>query len=162
MPITFNCPTCDHRIKAPNLPGKLVNCAGCGRSVVIPGLEESESVDVAEVDEPRKTKESSRERHCPFCDEVIRPDAKKCRYCGEILDPPEAVAIRRSRRREPEVGFHCPFCQANDPPEVRSKISTAGWVIFVVLLIGCFPLCIIGLFIKEDYRVCSSCGIKLG
>jgi hypothetical protein len=45
---------------------------------------------------------------------------------------------------------------------VRRRISTAGWVVFVALLLFCFPLSIIGLFIKEDYRVCSSCGIKLG
>ena len=59
-------------------------------------------------------------------------------------------------------GFRCVYCGTSRPPEVCSKISTAGWVLFVVLLISCFPLCVIGLFIKEDYRVCSSCGIKLG
>jgi TM2 domain-containing membrane protein YozV len=26
-------------------------------------------------------------RTCPFCAEVIQPAAKKCRHCGEILDP---------------------------------------------------------------------------
>ncbi len=60
------------------------------------------------------------------------------------------------------IGFRCPFCQSGLPPRVKSKISTAGWVVFVVLLIACFPLSIIGIFIKEDYRVCSSCGTKLG
>jgi hypothetical protein len=61
-----------------------------------------------------------------------------------------------------DLGFRCPFCRSSYPPEVKRKISTAGWVTFVVLLVLCFPLCVIGLFIKEDYRVCSSCGIKLG
>ena len=60
------------------------------------------------------------------------------------------------------TGFRCPFCQSTHPPQVKSKISTAGWVMFVVLLIACFPLCVVALFIKEDYRVCSSCGTKLG
>ncbi len=58
--------------------------------------------------------------------------------------------------------FNCPFCSSNSPPIRKQKISTAGWVLFVILLIGCFPLCVIGLFITEDHRVCSDCGITLG
>ena len=27
------------------------------------------------------------ERRCPYCDEVINFNAKKCKHCGEILDP---------------------------------------------------------------------------
>jgi hypothetical protein len=76
-----------------------------------------------------------------------------------LLIPPPPT--KRFPRGFP-AGFRCPFCQSTHPPEVKSRISTAGWVTFILLLIFCFPLCIIGLFIKEDYRVCSSCGIKLG
>ena len=65
------------------------------------------------------------------------------------------------RGSRPAVGFRCPFCQSNLAPKVKRKISTAGWVTFTSLLIFCFPLCIIGLFIKDEYRVCRSCGIKL-
>jgi lipopolysaccharide-induced tumor necrosis factor-alpha factor len=67
-----------------------------------------------------------------------------------------------SPARQGQSGFRCPFCQSNLPPLAKRKISTTGWIVFVVLLIFCFPLSIIGLFIKEDYRVCSSCGIKFG
>jgi predicted RNA-binding Zn-ribbon protein involved in translation (DUF1610 family) len=102
---------------------------------------------------------SSSTKPCPFCGEQIKNEAKKCRYCGEMLDP---VLIQQSLLRASEAGFRCPFCQSSDLPEVKRRVSTAGWVIFVVLLIACFPLCIIGLFLKEDYRVCSGCGIKLG
>ncbi len=38
---------------------------------------------------------------------------------------------------------------------VRQKVSTAGWVCFVVLLICCFILCWIGLLMKEDERHCG-------
>lgn len=74
---------------------------------------------------------------------------------------------RRSRRRryeddEQRSGFRCPFCKSDYPPRVRSKISTAGWVLFVILLLGCFPICWVGLLITENYRVCDECGINLG
>jgi hypothetical protein len=55
------------------------------------------------------------------------------------------------------VGFHCPHCQSTAPPIVAKRIGTTGWVVFFALLIACFPLCFIGLFIKEEYRMCSWC-----
>ena len=58
--------------------------------------------------------------------------------------------------------FRCRFCQTTYPPQMRQKISVAGWIIFAFLLLFCFPLCFIGLLMKEDYRVCSVCGILLG
>ena len=53
--------------------------------------------------------------------------------------------------------FRCPHCQSTAPPVVAKRIGTAGWVVFFALLIACFPLCFIGLFIKEDYAMCSWC-----
>ena len=61
-----------------------------------------------------------------------------------------------------EGGFHCPFCGTGRPPLVNSQVSTGGWVLFVVLLLSCFPLCFIGLFLKDRFRECSGCGIRLG
>ena len=58
--------------------------------------------------------------------------------------------------------FRCPFCGSRDLPVTKSQISGAGWVVFVVMLLFCFPLFWIGLLIKEDYRVCHECGSKLG
>jgi hypothetical protein len=64
------------------------------------------------------------------------------------------------RRRGP--GFSCPYCGSTHIPEVRSRVSGAGWAVFVVLLITCFPLFFIGLLIKEEYRVCYDCGMTVG
>jgi LITAF-like zinc ribbon protein len=55
----------------------------------------------------------------------------------------------------------CPYCGNSAPAITNSKISTGGWVTFVVLLIIFFPLCWIGLLIKEQYRVCSRCGSRI-
>jgi hypothetical protein len=56
----------------------------------------------------------------------------------------------------------CPFCRYQGAPLARSKISTAGWILFVVSLFVCFPLFFIGLLLKDRYRVCASCGTTVG
>lgn len=58
--------------------------------------------------------------------------------------------------------FTCPFCRYQGPPLARSKVSTGGWIMFVVLLLFCFPLFWIGLLMKDHYRVCSGCGTTVG
>jgi len=61
--------------------------------------------------------------------------------------------------------FKCPYCSHEGPPLVNKKISGAGWVLFIVLLFLCIPLCWLPFVIdgcKEEERKCSGCGIKLG
>jgi hypothetical protein len=58
--------------------------------------------------------------------------------------------------------LQCPYCRTQAPVRIESKISTGGWVTFAVLLFVFFPLCWVGLLIKEDYRMCSYCGSKFG
>lgn len=40
---------------------------------------------------------------------------------------------------------------------VESKISQDGWVVFIVLLFFCLPLCWIGLLMRQETRVCPVC-----
>jgi len=61
--------------------------------------------------------------------------------------------------------FRCPYCRTDRPPIVRQGVSAGGWVLFVVMLLFVLTIlfCWIPLvFMKDDYRVCSGCGIKLG
>lgn len=59
--------------------------------------------------------------------------------------------------------FRCPYCGSNLPPSTVSKVSSAGWVFFwVLLLFLCFPLFWIGLLIKDHFSMCSACGMVLG
>ena len=71
---------------------------------------------------------------------------------------------RPSRRRGSSraVGFRCPYCDTDETPTRRKKVSSGGWVMFVVLIFLCLPLCWLGLLMTEDTKVCSDCGIKLG
>lgn len=60
------------------------------------------------------------------------------------------------------AGFCCPYCNCTYPPRVSNQISTAGWVMFVVMLLVCLPLFWIGLLMTEPVRHCVGCGIRLG
>ena len=58
--------------------------------------------------------------------------------------------------------FSCPYCQTTRPPIWKSEVSTVGWIIFVILLLTtCFG-CVVGLFVRNKYRICSQCKIRLG
>lgn len=61
-----------------------------------------------------------------------------------------------------QTGFRCPFCQSNAGLYTRDQISTAGWVVFAVLLMSCAPLCWIGLLIKEPTNHCGNCHLRIG
>jgi RNA polymerase subunit RPABC4/transcription elongation factor Spt4/predicted RNA-binding Zn-ribbon protein involved in translation (DUF1610 family) len=58
--------------------------------------------------------------------------------------------------------YRCPRCGNQIMPRFERKISTAGWVVFAILLVVFFPLFWIGFLIKEDVRVCPICNLTLG
>ncbi|HEV2799377.1 MAG TPA: LITAF-like zinc ribbon domain-containing protein [Pyrinomonadaceae bacterium] len=124
---------------------------------------------------------------CHQCGQPNADIARICRYCGQALsadsqtvppayapprpssftgtplwntDAPPAPVQPLAQGFAPAAApthFRCPHCQSTAPPIVAKRIGTAGWVVFFALLIACFPLCFIGLFIKEEYRMCSWC-----
>ena len=57
-------------------------------------------------------------------------------------------------------GFNCPRCSSQLFPRVTRQISTAGWIVFAVLLITFFPLFWVGFLIKEEVRTCPVCNFK--
>jgi RNA polymerase subunit RPABC4/transcription elongation factor Spt4 len=56
--------------------------------------------------------------------------------------------------------FSCPNCGNTFPPRIERRISTAGWIVFAILLVVFFPLFWIGLLIREDVKVCSVCSAR--
>jgi len=124
--------------------------------------------------------------NCRNCGQPNADIALICRYCGTALLP-ESNSARRpivdapppqpsfggtplwatdappapvQPLAQPQVApnhFRCPHCSSTAPPILAKRIGVTGWVVFFALLIFCFPLCFIGLFIKEEYRMCSWC-----
>jgi predicted RNA-binding Zn-ribbon protein involved in translation (DUF1610 family) len=112
MSISFECPQCGKKLKAPeSAVGKSSACPGCGATVTCPEpIYDAEVVDPAmeplakppgidpyfDVDAgkpyglvdpgPAAAPPESR-RPCPMCGEMIVVGAAKCRYCGEVFDP---------------------------------------------------------------------------
>lgn len=54
----------------------------------------------------------------------------------------------------------CPHCNSQYI-RYEKKISTAGWIVFAVLMVTFFPLFWIGLMIKEDARFCQVCNYRI-
>lgn len=66
--------------------------------------------------------------------------------------------------RQAPMGYNyrCPNCGTQNFPMIEKKISTAGWIVFGVLLVMFFPLFWIGLLIKEETKVCPICRARVG
>jgi predicted RNA-binding Zn-ribbon protein involved in translation (DUF1610 family) len=77
--------------------GKSFFCPQCGEPVTIPATNAQEKI--AGGDEVR-VQEVEQYRECPFCAEKIKVSAKKCRYCGEILDRELRMAVKREKTQE--------------------------------------------------------------
>ncbi|WKS80412.1 zinc ribbon domain-containing protein [Edwardsiella tarda] len=71
--------------------------------------------------------------NCPYCDELISKNAKKCRHCGEILDPQlrEIEMLKRDKNQNVIV--------SNNNNNNNNNISTGKkrfpWVAHLVLTI---------------------------
>jgi hypothetical protein len=119
---------------------------------------------------------------CNNCGQPNADGTHICRYCGAALSPTRQAAEYRPPQTawggEPAAGampvqpyapqpqmqhaFRCPFCGSAYPPQVGQRISSDGWLVFGLLLFFCAPLFWIGLLMKEEYRVCATCGSKFG
>lgn len=57
-------------------------------------------------------------RECPYCKELIKADAVKCKYCGSTLAP-----------EQPPHGGVCPYCKEQINPEAVKCKHCKSWLI---------------------------------
>lgn len=95
---------------------------------------------------------------------------RKTQQANRVQPLPNPYATSQSARPQPlayqqpqnmAYGYHCPRCSSQAMPQSVRKISTAGWIVFAVLLVTIFPLFWIGFLIKEDVRICPVCGLRI-
>ena len=107
---TVKCPQCgaSYQIDATKL-GKKGRCSKCGNSFTL-GVSDPEPADpsapqVIDQHPSEVPTEAEPTRRCPFCAEVIRASAQKCRYCGEWMQSqrpvPAYTTYNRSRSTYP-------------------------------------------------------------
>lgn len=100
-----------------------------------------------------------------------RPNAQKTEQKTQV--PPLANQIPPINQNFPQhliyqqpgqlnANYHCPRCGSQYLPVVERRVSTAGWIVFSVLLIFTLFFFWIGLLIKEEVRVCPVCRAKVG
>lgn len=122
---------------------------------------------------------------CRNCGQLNDDAVRICRYCGAGLAPQPQATQQREYTPPPygwadtaplpatqpytappaaaaAAGYRCPRCNAAYLPIVEKKISSEGMLIFILLLFFCFPLCWIGLLMKQESRVCPVCHANLG
>jgi len=125
MPISFQCPQCGKKLKAPERAvGQSSACPGCGATVTCPepvydaevvdttllkppatpaGLDPNADLDddkpYSMIDPGPAAAAPDRRRPCPMCGEMIVASAAKCRFCGEVFDPAlKKVKSKNSKR----------------------------------------------------------------
>jgi hypothetical protein len=60
-----------------------------------------------------------------------------------------------------DVSYRCPRCGTSYLPVMERRVSTAGWIVFSVLLVFTLIFFWIGLLMKEEVAVCPVCKMRL-
>jgi hypothetical protein len=141
------------------LAGRRVKCGKCGTSIVVPAsdlpvaIPVEVPVAVAVVAAQSTPAPTAAVRPCPFCAEVINVEARKCKHCGETLDPAMRAAEearRASQRREPVREFdHEPARRKQSRERSRSgfRLASCGGCLAVLLL-----FCLVGVVVSVVIR----------
>ncbi len=58
---------------------------------------------------------------CPFCGEQIMETAKKCKHCGEFLNPDNSASVKE------------PVLQGENPLNDQSELSEKSRIIYIIL-----------------------------
>jgi hypothetical protein len=68
--------------------------------------EQQQNVESPKSEQGNKPYSEDDSRECPYCRELVRKDAVKCKYCRSFLTP-----------EKPAHGGECPYCKESIHPE---------------------------------------------
>lgn len=81
----IKCPACKTEYEIPeNQVDKKFICSNCETKFIV--REQEFPIQAAKVETSVEIVQNNVQKHCPFCDELISMNAKKCKHCGEFLD----------------------------------------------------------------------------
>jgi DNA-directed RNA polymerase subunit RPC12/RpoP len=93
---------------------------------------------------------------------IVYPQQNNYQQPANLAYQPPQPLMQQQQQYAVPFGYRCPRCGSQNSPQFVRKISTAGWIVFAVLLVTFFPLFWIGFLIKEDVRVCPICTTRIG
>jgi hypothetical protein len=163
MAIFVECPVCAKMLQAPNdAAGKSCRCPLCEAVVTIP-LDDA-------VPPPLPTAiaaSSGRVTACPTCGKSLTITAElegacvTCPFCDCEFRSGGSAPTEPKRRLRRRRRFRCPYCDSSELPIETRRVSSAGWMLFVIFLLFFLPLFWIGLLITEPETRCYDCRRRL-
>ena len=148
------CPHCFHRFRL--VESESPESTDNGKSKINLGAMVDGNVQNSLANEstmPPKNSPAFGNLNAPISSPAASPPANRNPYSAPVLGP----AIETPAN----AGFQCPYCQTTNPPKWKSEVSQTGWIMFAVLLVTTCVGCLVGLFVRDKYRVCSKCKIRL-
>lgn len=95
--IESKCPFCRKIYQAEEAwIGQAAECPECGKEITIQAFQDTPKIEEKQlsIKEPAQFESSPYEtKECPFCSEIIKKNAIKCRFCGSFLDEKSEVGI---------------------------------------------------------------------
>lgn len=125
------------------------SCTGCGTSLWLTGRAPTGDMTRGPAVQERQQPAYTPPSYNPYAPPVA---------------PVRPAPVNRTQPPQPPsaAGYRCPYCKSTAPPFTIEKISEAGWIVFAMMMLFCFPLFWIGLLMKENQRFCSACRARLG
>lgn len=102
MPITVAYPTCRQAGKVPDhFAGQSIRCPKCQAKFAVPSADQPATPNPPKAPGTIRAQPAKEQARCPYCSEPIRPTAKKCKHCGEWLDPSMRAEKAQAQAAEP-------------------------------------------------------------
>jgi DNA-directed RNA polymerase subunit RPC12/RpoP len=135
--IRFTCPTCNQVLQVtPDKAGTKGVCPKCSQKIIVP-------TPTVQHDEAILGKIEVAPEKPPLASITVNN-----------------VNTQNYENDRPRV--RCSHCGSRHRPMTIQVISQTGWIVFALLLFFCFPICFIGLLLKETRLACPDCGIRIG